>query len=222
MPLRAVTTWTLEMPERPHTTPRGHCVSTPTADAPDVASGPHDDMASRPEDVRIDLVPNPSPEFARYLYAVVGGPWTWTDRLGWTREQWLADLGVAGTETYVAYVGGEPAGETVLFFGCQHPDWDDLYAEEFATYEAAGTLRVHRAYSRKPDGEVRYVQHRLWAERDSILDLIEQGAHVYVCGDVTGMGPAVEETLTRIGQDVHGPNWLTELSQTGRYATDLF
>lgn len=118
--------------------------------------------------------------------------------------------------------GGEPAGETVLFFGCQHPDWDDLYAEEFATYEAAGTLRVHRAYSRKPDGEVRYVQHRLWAERDSILDLIEQGAHVYVCGDVTGMGPAVEETLTRIGQDVHGPNWLTELSQTGRYATDLF
>ena len=110
----------------------------------------------------------------------------------------------------------------MLFFGCQHPDWDDLYAEEFATYEAAGTLRVHRAYSRKPDGEVRYVQHRLWAERDSILDLIEQGAHVYVCGDVTGMGPAVEETLTRIGQDVHGPNWLTELSQTGRYATDLF
>ena len=110
MPLRPVTTWTLEMPERPHTTPRGHCVSTPTADAPDVASGPHDDMASRPEDVRIDLVPNPSPEFARYLYAVVGGPWTWTDRLGWTREQWLADLGVTGTETYVAYVGGEPAG----------------------------------------------------------------------------------------------------------------
>ena len=45
---------------------------------------------------------------------------------------------------------------------------------------------------------------------------------MYVCGDVTGMGPAVEETLTRIGQDVHGPNWLTELSQTGRYATDLF
>lgn len=110
MPLRPVTTWTLEMPERPHTTPRGHCVSTPTADAPDVAPGPHDDMASRPEDVRIDLVPNPSPEFARYLYAVVGGPWTWTDRLGWTREQWLADLGVTGTETYVAYVGGEPAG----------------------------------------------------------------------------------------------------------------
>ena len=36
MPLRPVTTWTLEMPERPHTTPRGHCVSTPTADAPDV------------------------------------------------------------------------------------------------------------------------------------------------------------------------------------------
>lgn len=110
MPLRPVTTWTLEMTERPHITSTTTCDSTPAGDATDVASGPRDGVASRAEDVRIDLVPNVSPEFARYLYAVVGGPWTWTDRLGWTREQWRADLGVTGTETYVAYVDGEPAG----------------------------------------------------------------------------------------------------------------
>ncbi|MGO2537180.1 MAG: bifunctional cytochrome P450/NADPH--P450 reductase, partial [Brachybacterium tyrofermentans] len=117
---------------------------------------------------------------------------------------------------------GESQGETVLFFGCQHPQWDDLYADELAPLEADGSVRVHRAYSRDPDGEVRYVQHRLWAERDSLLALVEHGAHVYVCGDVTGMGPAVEETLSRIGQEAGDPDWLDRLRGSGRYATDLF
>lgn len=117
---------------------------------------------------------------------------------------------------------GESQGETVLFFGCQHPQWDDLYADELAPFEADGSVRVHRAYSRDPDGEVRYVQHRLWAERDSLLALVEQGAHVYVCGDLTGMGPAVEEALRRIGQEAGDPDWLDRLRGSGRYATDLF
>lgn len=117
---------------------------------------------------------------------------------------------------------GEGQGENVLFFGCRHPEEDDLYAEEFAPCEAAGTLRVHRAYSRRPDGGIRYVQHRLWAERAAVLDLVERGAHVYVCGDAAGMGPAVEETLARIGRDGHGPDWLPCLAAGGRYATDLF
>ena len=117
---------------------------------------------------------------------------------------------------------GEEQGENVLFFGCRHPGEDDLYAEEFAPFEKAGTLRVHRAYSRCPDGDVRYVQHRLWAERRTVLALVQQGAHVYVCGDAAGMGPAVEETLTRIGNDDHGPDWITRLTDQRRYATDLF
>ncbi|AOS62030.1 bifunctional cytochrome P450/NADPH--P450 reductase [Actinoalloteichus hymeniacidonis] len=114
---------------------------------------------------------------------------------------------------------GEPHGANLLFFGCRHPDSDDLYAEEFAPLVAAGTLQVHRAFSRRPDGDVHYVQHRLWAERRSVLDLVEQGAHLYVCGDVTGMGPAVEECLRRIGPD---EDWLDRLRAAGRYATDLF
>ncbi|QUX31210.1 cytochrome P450 [Nocardiopsis akebiae] len=117
---------------------------------------------------------------------------------------------------------GEGQGENVLFFGCRHPEEDDLYAEEFAPHEAAGTLRVHRAYSRRPDAGVRYVQHRLWAERAAVLDLVERGAHLYVCGDAAGMGPAVEETLARIGRDGHGPDWVSRLAAEGRYATDLF
>lgn len=121
-----------------------------------------------------------------------------------------------------AAAAGESVGETVLFFGCQHSDWDDLYATEFAPHIDAGRLRVHRAYSRHPDGDIRYVQHRLRQCQDDVLDLIDQGAHLYVCGDVTGMGPDVETTLREIGHDADKPSLIDDLKAGGRYATDLF
>lgn len=117
---------------------------------------------------------------------------------------------------------GRSPGEMVLFFGCQHPDWDDLYADELAPLTEQGRLRVERAYSQHPDGDIRYVQHRLRQHRGTILELTRRGAHIYVCGDVSGMGPAVEDTLTEIGQDTLGSGWLADLARQGRYATDLF
>lgn len=63
-----------------------------------------------PDGARIDRLTQPTPEFARWLYAAVGGPWRWTDRLGWSREQWANDVARAGTEVHVLYVGGAPAG----------------------------------------------------------------------------------------------------------------
>ncbi len=52
----------------------------------------------------------PCPELNRFLYTAVGGDWYWIDRLPWTHEQWLAYLSRPGLETWVAYVGGTPAG----------------------------------------------------------------------------------------------------------------
>ncbi|MQY16801.1 hypothetical protein SRB5_70040 [Streptomyces sp. RB5] len=52
----------------------------------------------------------PSPELNRFLYTAVGGGLEWTDRLGWTREEWLAFLSRPGVETWVAYDRGTPAG----------------------------------------------------------------------------------------------------------------
>ncbi|MEV8096951.1 GNAT family N-acetyltransferase [Kitasatospora sp. NPDC085879] len=54
------------------------------------------------------------PEFARFLYTAVGGPWTWTDRLPWTYRQWQQWLDREGVETWVAYVAGTPAGYVQL------------------------------------------------------------------------------------------------------------
>lgn len=63
-----------------------------------------------PEGVRLDRAGNVSPEYARFLYGFVGGPWFWTDRLGWSRQQWSEDLTVTGTEFWILYGGGLPLG----------------------------------------------------------------------------------------------------------------
>ncbi|MEO8850660.1 MAG: GNAT family N-acetyltransferase [Allobranchiibius sp.] len=67
-----------------------------------------------PDGARIDQVKEPTPEFARWLYAAVGGPWRWTDRLGWNRQEWADGLARPGAELYVLYSDGAPAGYVQL------------------------------------------------------------------------------------------------------------
>jgi GNAT superfamily N-acetyltransferase len=55
-------------------------------------------------------VAEPAPAFAQFLYAAVGADWFWLDRLHWTLEQWRVRMARAGTEMWVAWVAGAPAG----------------------------------------------------------------------------------------------------------------
>ena len=77
-------------------------------------------LAELPPETRIERVGTPTPEFARWLYATVGGPWRWTDRLGWTRQQWAQDLDRPGTELHVLYAGGAPAGYAQFGTAVEH------------------------------------------------------------------------------------------------------
>jgi ribosomal protein S18 acetylase RimI-like enzyme len=61
--------------------------------------------------VRAEL---PSPEFSRFLYESVGRDWQWTDRLPWSRDQWLEYLRRPLVETWVAWIQGTPAGYVEL------------------------------------------------------------------------------------------------------------
>jgi ribosomal protein S18 acetylase RimI-like enzyme len=60
--------------------------------------------------VRIVRAGLPSAEFSRFLYTAVGADCSWTDRLGWTYARWQEHLARPGTETWVAYEHGTPAG----------------------------------------------------------------------------------------------------------------
>jgi GNAT superfamily N-acetyltransferase len=64
----------------------------------------------------------PAPELNRFLYTSVGGDWHWTDRLGWTYQQWLDYLSRPELETWIAYFDGTPAG----YFELERQARDDV------------------------------------------------------------------------------------------------
>lgn len=55
-----------------------------------------------------------APEFCRFLYTAVGGDWYWQERLPWTMADWTAWLSRPGSETWVLWVHGTPAGYVEL------------------------------------------------------------------------------------------------------------
>ena len=59
---------------------------------------------------RLERVTAPSAVFLRFLYAATGRDWSWTDRLPWTDEQWLARQADPAVEIWVAMDQGVPAG----------------------------------------------------------------------------------------------------------------
>lgn len=67
-----------------------------------------------PAHARIELAPEISPEFSKFLYQGVGSEWNWTDRLSLTRAEWDALMRTPGTETHVLYVNGAPGGYVEL------------------------------------------------------------------------------------------------------------
>lgn len=69
---------------------------------------------SLPPLARIERVEAITPEFSRFLYRGVGSAWNWTDRLGLPRSAWEAVLRAPGSETWVLYVAGAPAGYVEL------------------------------------------------------------------------------------------------------------
>lgn len=50
------------------------------------------------------------PELNRFLYATVGAPWTWFERLSWSYDRWLEFLDRDEVATWVAYRDGCPVG----------------------------------------------------------------------------------------------------------------
>ena len=131
-------------------------------------------------------------------------------------------------ERALRHAHGEPAGPALLFFGCDHPDVDLLYRDELENWERQGIVTLYPAFFRKPDGEVTFVQHRVWREREKIRELYRQGAIFFLCGDGQYMAPAVRETLAKIYQETAGcsdeeaSTWLLEMEHKGRYVPDVF
>lgn len=124
---------------------------------------------------------------------------------------------------------GQDVGPALLFFGTTDPEVDYLYYDELAAWQRDGAVEVLPAFSAKPDGNIKYVQHRVWAERKRIEELFREGAIVFVCGDGRHMVPAVREALVKAIKEATGysdaeaEKWADVLEhERGRYVSDAF
>jgi cytochrome P450/NADPH-cytochrome P450 reductase len=124
---------------------------------------------------------------------------------------------------------GQPVGPALLFFGCDDPDVDFLYRDQLAEWEREGVVSVRPAFSARPEGDVRFVQDRLWQDRAEVEKLFRDGATVFVCGDGQRMAPAVREVLVRMVRESGGVDdaaaqaWVEHIERdTARYVADVF
>lgn len=122
-----------------------------------------------------------------------------------------------------------PVGPTLLFFGVAHRDIDHIYRDELQAWEADGVVAVRMSYSREPEGDVRYVQHRMWQDRADVAALFRNGATVFVCGDGVRMAPEVRATFVRIYEEAmavppeEAEAWADRIEhENGRYVADVF
>ncbi|WPF68475.1 bifunctional cytochrome P450/NADPH--P450 reductase [Corynebacterium sp. 21KM1197] len=102
---------------------------------------------------------------------------------------------------------GVTPGRSLLFYGCHGKDSDYLYAEQFERWSEQGVVDMRPAFSRHPeqglDGVIKYVQDRLWQDRDEVMEMVKQGARFYVCGDAERLAPSVRRTITRMVAEAH-------------------
>ena len=86
-----------------------------------------------------------------------------------------------------AQADGVTPAPALLFFGCDGPDIDYLYRDELEEWQRQGVVDVRPAFSAEPedgpDGPMRFVQDRLWADRADVAELVRSGAQFYVCGE---------------------------------------
>jgi NADPH-dependent sulfite reductase flavoprotein alpha-component len=115
-----------------------------------------------------------------------------------------------------------------LFFGEQHRATDFYYEDELDALRRDGTLsRLDLAFSRDQRNKV-YVQDRMREHGAQLWSWLQDGAHVYVCGDAGRMAKDVDRALRdviahhgRLDRDAAGA-YVKELSSSKRYVRDVY
>lgn len=119
-------------------------------------------------------------------------------------------------------------GKNWLFFGNPHFVDDFLYQVEWQRYVKEGLLtQISLAWSRDQQQKV-YVQDKLREQGEAVWQWLQEGAHIYVCGDANRMAKDVEQALLDIiGQygnmdSEAADEFLSELRVMRRYQRDVY
>ncbi|KAF2176580.1 cytochrome P450 reductase 2 [Zopfia rhizophila CBS 207.26] len=123
---------------------------------------------------------------------------------------------------------GKPVGKMVLFFGCRSPDEDFIYREELEKMkEALGErLEIVTAFSRVGEGKT-YVQDRVGERGREVLEMLDSGASLYVCGKAS-MAREVDGRIEEVVKERKGladaavKEWTDGLKRRGKWRADVW
>ncbi|QWB22460.1 MULTISPECIES: sulfite reductase flavoprotein subunit alpha [Streptomyces] len=120
------------------------------------------------------------------------------------------------------------SGRNWLFFGDRNRETDFVYQDELTELQQRGVLtELDLAFSRDQAEKV-YVQTRMRERSRELYAWLEEGAHVYVCGDASRMAKDVEKALLAVvaeqrrrgGDDA--AEYLANLRRAKRYVRDVY
>lgn len=117
-------------------------------------------------------------------------------------------------------------GKNWLFFGDQHFETDFLYQAEWLRYLKSGLLtRMDVAFSRDQEQKI-YVHHLMAEHGKELYAWLQEGAHLYICGDGKCMAHDVHQELLNIVAAESGTgnaeDYIADLQRTKRYQRDVY
>ena len=126
--------------------------------------------------------------------------------------------GLAGLRAHLRERAGTPGSKNWLVFGERSAQHDQFFRDELQAWLISGHLqRLDLAFSRDQSEKI-YVQHLLRDAADELRRWIDEGAAIYICGSLEGMGREVQQILA----GVLGDHQLQQLIEQGRYKRDLY
>ncbi|MFB2721142.1 assimilatory sulfite reductase (NADPH) flavoprotein subunit [Shewanella xiamenensis] len=119
-------------------------------------------------------------------------------------------------------------GDNWLFFGNPHFEQDFLYQTEWQQYLKNGDLtRIDVAFSRDQAHKI-YVQHRIKEQGQALWQWLQNGAHLYICGDAERMAKDVHQALLAVAVEFGGlsseaaEEYFETLRSHKRYQKDVY
>ncbi|MDT4805575.1 Nitrate reductase [compost metagenome] len=119
-------------------------------------------------------------------------------------------------------------GRNWLFFGEQHAASDFYYRDELEAMQRDGLLtHLSLAFSRDQAEKI-YVQDRIREQGAELWRWLQEGAHLYVCGDASRMAKDVDQALREVAREHGGLNedkaaeQIRCLAEQKRYLRDVY
>ena len=137
--------------------------------------------------------------------------------------------GIAPFRAFVQQrAAAEAKGANWLIFGNQRFSEDFLYQTEWQGFVKDGYLHKYSLAWSRDGAEKVYVQHKIRENAADVWLWLQNGAHIYVCGDASKMAKDVEAALLEViaQEGALSPDdageYLDELRQNKRYQRDVY